>query len=119
MATVAKHEIGATLPPKTTEEENTVTAGQRHINIMWESTQARIALFTVFTNNGLNAILCLVVIIFELDVSVTQMALITLCLQPISLTTGIVIGFYFGRTNHTAIGGIGKKDTHNTEYTGR
>lgn len=105
---------GATLPPETTEEENTVTAGQRKVNIMWETTQARIALFTVITNLGLNAILCVVVVMFGIEVSVTQMALVTLCLQPVSLTTGIVIGFYFSRTNHVNIGGTGKKEQGQT-----
>lgn len=97
------------LPPTTTQEENIISAGQRTINIMWETTQARIAIFTVFSNIILNSVLSLFVIFVGVDVTANQMALITLCMQPISLTTGIVIGFYFSRTNHSTIGGVGKK----------
>lgn len=95
--------------PTTTEEEQSVTAGQRVVNLMWETTQARIAVYVVAVNLGLNSILCFSILIFNTDLNPNQLALVTLCLQPISLTTGIVIGFYFSRTNHTAIGGTGNK----------
>lgn len=95
--------------PTTTEEEQTVTAGQRIVNLMWETTQARIAVWTVFSNIALNSLLCISVVFLDIQVTNNQMAVISLCLQPISLTTGIVIGFYFSRTNHTAIGGTGHK----------
>lgn len=95
--------------PNTTQEEQSVTAGQRLVNLMWETTQARIAVWTVFSSIALNSLLCLGVILFNIQVTNNQMAVISLCLQPITLTTGIVIGFYFSRTNHTAIGGTGHK----------
>lgn len=36
--------------PTTTEEEQAVTAGQRVVNLMWEKTQARIAVVTGHCN---------------------------------------------------------------------
>jgi hypothetical protein len=35
-----------------------------------------------------------------------------------SVAFGTVVGFYFSRTNHAAIGGVGKKP-HDGEYRGR
>lgn len=95
--------------PNTTEEEQNVTAGQRTINLMWETTQAKIAVFVVVVHLALNSILAITVVALDLDLKPNQLALITLCIQPISLTSGIVIGFYYSRTNHTAIGGTGPK----------
>lgn len=95
--------------PTTTEEEQAVTAGQRAVNILWETTQSKIAVVTVFSSIAINAILCLTVVFMNIQVTNNQMAVISLCIQPITLTTGIVIGFYFSRTNHTAIGGTGPK----------
>lgn len=95
--------------PTTTQEEQAVTAGQREVNMMWERTQSVIARVTVFSSIALNAVLCVVIVGLNIQVTNNQMAVISLCLQPITLTTGIVIGFYFSRTNHTAIGGTGHK----------
>lgn len=95
--------------PTTTEEEQTVTAGQRVVNLLWENTQSKIAVWTVLSSIALNSLLCMTIIGFDIEVNNNQMAIISLCLQPITLTTGIVIGFYFSRTNHTAIGGTGHK----------
>lgn len=94
--------------PNTTEEEQAVTAGQREVNMMWERTQSLIARVTVFSSIILDGSLCISVI-FSIELTANQLALINLCLQPINLITGIVIGFYFSRTNHTAIGGTGAK----------
>lgn len=96
--------------PTTTEQEDITKEGQRRINLIWENTQSRIALSVVFVNLFLNSVLCLIVLIFNLDITANKLALLSLLVNPISLTMGIVIGFYFGRTNHTAIGGIGKKE---------
>lgn len=94
--------------PTTTQEEQAVTAGQREVNMMWERTQSLIARVTVFSSIILDGALCISVI-FSIELTANQLALINLCLQPINLITGIVIGFYFSRTNHTAIGGTGAK----------
>lgn len=94
--------------PTTTQEEQAVTAGQREVNMMWERTQSLIARVTVFSSIVLDGALC-VSVIFNSELTPNQLSLINLCLQPINLITGIVIGFYFSRTNHTAIGGTGHK----------
>lgn len=65
------------------------TAGQRRVNLIWESTQATIALGVTGTTLYVTAN----------TVSETAFAL---------LSNGffLVIGFYFGRTNHQKTGGI-------------
>lgn len=78
-----------TLPPTTTAEGDRVTSGQRHINRVWEYTQAAIALMITG-------------------------AIVYTSIQGIAsdnLSNGffLIIGFYFGRLNHAAIGGVGRK----------
>jgi hypothetical protein len=97
-AAADKRLIHAVVEPATTAEQNRKTAGQRQINLIWEVTQAAIAL------------------------SVTTMTLYTAAklalLNPaqnaafllLSNAFFLVIGFYFGRTNHTRTGGIGGSD---------
>lgn len=89
--------MAKSLPPTTTAEENVVTAGQRAINKVWEITQAVVAMMVT--------IAFLFCEIREIDSEAVRMAFT------------LVIGFYFSRTNHTAIGGIGKKPEGN--YIGR
>lgn len=109
---------GATLAPTTTEQQDEITAGQRAINRIWENTQSRIALMVVISGVLVNSIVILFIIFLDKEVSVTQLALISISLQFINLTTGIVIGFYFSRTNHSAQGGVGPK-VADAPYTGR
>lgn len=115
--TVKKDE-GITLSPTTTEQEDKVAEGQRAINLIWENTQSRIALFVVLMGVLLNTVVVLLIILFNREATVTQLSLISICLQFINLTVGIVIGFYFSRTNHAATGGTGKKPDI-PPYTGR
>jgi len=105
------------LAPNTTAQQDLTTAGQRAISLVWENTQARIALFVVIIGILTNALVIIVVIFLDKEITVNQLALISICLQFINLTTGIVIGFYFSRTNHQAIGGIGPKPS--SPYEGR
>lgn len=116
-ATVIKGE-GVTLSPRTTEQDDLVTEGQRRINLIWETTQSRIAIFVVGSGILVNSILVGSIIFFNREVSVTQLSLISISLQFINLTVGIVIGFYFSRINHQAIGGVGPKPEMEA-YTGR
>lgn len=86
------------LPPTTTAQEDIVTAGQRQINYIWELTQAGIA------------------------VAVT-LGMIFVPLGGVQNDTlenafFLIVGFYFSRTNHTAIGGVGRKPAM-PEYRGR
>lgn len=106
------------MPPTTTEQEDIVSAGQRTVNLIWENTQSRIALLVVVAGVFVNSVVVLFIIGVNREVSVTQLSLISICLQFINLTVGIVIGFYFSRTNHSATGGTGRKPDI-PPYTGR
>lgn len=79
----------------TTVEQDRKTAGQRQINLLWELTQAIIALsvttITLYTASQL---------------AVLQSAE-TASFLLLSNAFFLVIGFYFGRTNHQRTGGIG------------
>lgn len=109
---------GATLAPTTTEQQDVTTAGQRYINRVWEFTQSAIALMTVISGVLINSIIIFFVILKDAEVSTSQLSLISISLQFINLTTGIIIGFYFSRTNHSAQGGVGPK-VADAPYTGR
>lgn len=105
------------MPESTIEQQDKTTAGQRRINLIWENTQSKIALFVVVVGVSVNALVIVLCILYIKEVSVNQLALVSICLQFINLTAGIVIGFYFSRTNHQAIGGEGPKPTQ--KYEGR
>lgn len=111
-------EQGITLAPTTTEQQDITTAGQRAINKIWEYTQSAIALVVVISGVLINSVVILFVIFKNAEVSTSQLSLITISLQFINLTTGIIIGFYFSRTNHSAQGGVGPK-VADAPYTGR
>ena len=97
------------LPSTTTVEEDNVTAGQRKVNLIWEYTQAIIAIGVIFTTM-LSGLLVVIAKMYynmkDLDIPVI-----------LGVAFGTVIGFYFGKTNHSAIGGLGKKPTQ--KYIGR
>lgn len=78
-----------TLPPKTTEQEDMVTAGQRKINLLWETTQSVIAIGVTGAT-----IYCSV---HNIDSPVLNNAFF------------LVVSMYLVRTNHKLIGGIGPK----------
>jgi len=74
-------------PSTTTLEEDRLTLGERRINLIWEITQALIAITIVLAN---------VVAAFR-EVIPTQSVLLANAFF-------LVIGFYFGRTNHARMG---------------
>ena len=78
-----------TLPPTTTEEGDRVTSGQRHINRVWEYTQAAIALM--------------------ITGAIVYTSIMGIASDNLSNGFFLIIGFYFGRLNHQAIGGTGAK----------
>lgn len=86
------------LPPDTTAEEDITTAGQRKVNLIWEATQATIA------------ILITGAMIYSEIKSLESVA--------IRMGFSLIVGFYFSRTNHQAIGGVGRKPA-SQKYTGR
>lgn len=82
------------LPPTPT---NLTLASQRRINLIWECTQALVAIMVTasFLYCEINKI------------------------ESVAVRMGfsLIIGFYFSRTNHSAVGGVGRKA--NPKYIGR
>lgn len=85
------------LTPTTTAQQDMVTAGQRKINLIWEFTQAAVSIIITMA-----VVYCEVA---KIDSSTIRGAFF------------LIIGFYFSRTNHTQIGGVGDKPQPN--YQGR
>jgi hypothetical protein len=85
--------IPTTIDPTTTAEQDRVTAGQRRINRVWEFTQSVVSLLVVFTT-------AVGVLVRVFHPAATAL--------PAEWWTivGLVIGFYFSRTNHTKTGGV-------------
>lgn len=93
------------LSPNTTAQEDITFAGQRKINLIWEVTQSAIALLAMSTA---------LVVSSKLALSDRQSEAAYVFLTGMA---GLIIGFYFSRTNHSAIGGVGAKPE--PPYTGR
>jgi len=72
------------MPPPLTPNDIT-SKGQRRINLIWECTQAAIAILVVSAN------------VLAAFIGSTQMTLL-------GNAFFLVIGFYFGRTNHARLG---------------
>jgi len=90
------------LAATTTFQEDLTRAGQRRINLIWEYTQAIIAITVILVS-----MVAAVVASYQgKEVSAF-----------LSFVCGNVVGFYFSRTNHAAVGGIGPKPEG--RYTGR
>ncbi len=87
-------------PPTTTAQQDLTTHGQRRINLIWEVTQAGIALAVTTATLYVSAKLALL--------QPAQTAAFLL----LSNAFFLVIGFYFGRTNHTRVGGVGPHDVY-------
>ncbi len=85
------------LPPTTTAQQDVVTAGQRRINLIWEVTQSLISLI--------------------ITVAVVYCAVKTITSEVLTNAFFLIVGFYFSRTNHSAIGGVGVRPF--SPYEGR
>jgi len=93
------------LPAATTAQQDLTFAGQRRVNLIWEHTQAIIALVVVIA-----AMFVGILAAFRSkggDIPTI-----------ISVAFGTVVGFYFSRTNHVAIGGVGPQP-RDDPYKGR
>lgn len=90
------------LAATTTFQQDLTTAGQRKVNLIWEYTQAMVAIFVV----ALTMIGSIYGMIYGLQIP-----------NLIAVAFGTVVGFYFSRTNHAAIGSIGAKPLQ--PYVGR
>lgn len=109
LATVIKGE-GQTLAPTTTEEGDRVTAGQRHISRVWEYSQAFIAIIVT----GSTVYVLAKLAIAHDEVTANQL----ISAMQLNVMTTLILTFYFARTNHVAIGGVGKKADEGV-YQGR
>lgn len=93
------------------------TESQRNINRTWEDTQMRLAILTVgtFVLAHLFVVVTIaLVLVLRWDTLsdnpaaiAVLVAILTASLGAIASTASLVIGFYFGRTNHTRTGGVG------------
>ncbi len=90
--------------PTTTTQQDLTTAGQRKVNLIWECTQAAVALLVVGAN-----------IAVWLRATFAGGAIVIP--EGLSNALFLIVGFYFSRTNHSAIGGIGQKPS--PKYEGR
>lgn len=86
------------LPSKTTPEQDRTTLSQRRVNLIWEITQAVIAVTVTVSSLIVAAVLTL----RGNDGSAAFLLL--------SNAFFLIIGFYFSRTNHTKVGGVGDKE---------
>jgi hypothetical protein len=93
------------LPATTTFQQDLVMAGQRNINLIWETTQGKIAVYVILGTMGIYALVLTLSLGFGRDLTTAQ----ALVLGFVNgLATGVA-SFYFSRTNHTAIGGVGAR----------
>lgn len=86
---------GKALAPNTTEQDDLVTAGQRRINLIWELTQALVAVSITWS------IIYMRIKGLESDGTLTNAFF-------------LIVSMYFIRTNHKLIGGV-----PNQKYEGR
>lgn len=77
--------------------EAAITKGQRRINLIWETTQSAIS------------ILVTLAILYTSINSISN--------ETLTNAFFLIVGFYFSRTNHAAIGGVGTKPMQ--AYEGR
>jgi len=89
------------VPATTTFQDDLVTAGQRHINVMWERTQQIIAVFVSVAVT----LVCSTLVLRGGDDTLRMAAF--MFLTNVSL---LILGTYFQRTNHTKTGGVSSKD---------
>ena len=93
------------LRTSTKEYREHIVRGQQRVNILWERTQAFIAVVVVIANMAVGV---------HIGFSGSKDTA-----APPILSNGLflVVGFYFSRTNHERVGGVGEKET--SKYTGR
>lgn len=99
--------VDKSMSPTTTVEEDKTIQGQRDINQLWERTQAIIAVLVVISN---------MIVGTAQGIGVVETVEFPFIL---SSSLFLVIGFYFSRTNHQAIGGLGYKANQEQIYKGR
>jgi len=96
-ATVAPDTVVAS--PVTTQEQDRVTLGQRRINVLWEVTQAIVAVLVTAVT-----LACSATLIIRGEKGAEAFLLM-------SNAFFVVISTYLTRTNHTKTGGVGPNET--------
>lgn len=89
----------ATAPPTTTAEQDRRTKSQRQINNVWEYTQSYVAVVVVTTT----ALGVFIGRILQGNGDASTPSVLPFPAEWWTIV-GLVIGFYFGRTNHSRIG---------------
>ena len=97
------------------EDTQRIFEGQRAINLIWESTQAQLAKGVVFFTVAVNGSVTMISVFLRVEITASQM----IGLSFLNMVCSGVISFYFGRTNHASVGGVGPKSPGETIYTGR
>lgn len=97
------------IAPTTTAAQDLVGAGQRRVNLIWETMQAMIAASVVGSALYVASRLALVVLLPT--ATEQQTATANTAFMLLSNLVSLVIGFYFGRTNHQRTGGVGVTQT--------
>lgn len=113
---IQRQSTDPSLPAKTTFQEDLVTASQRRVNLIWEYTQAAIALMVVACTM-IAGLYTLVRPTVTVGTGVNLVQVPSQIPNLIGVAFGMVTGFYFSRTNHEKVGGIGLKPPSN--YEGR
>lgn len=103
-ATVVTSAGNIVASPTSTEEEDRGTAGQREVNMLWENTQAKLAIAIVRVVLAVAGLLSLTAMLPW--ASERQIALAITAFMLLSSLSTLVIGFYYGRTNHQKVGGV-------------
>lgn len=97
--------VHQSMPPTTTAQEDMTTAGQRKVNLIWEYTQSIVTISVVGSNMFVAIINGIKGVGIDNHPAILSSALF------------LILGFYYSRTNHAAIGGVGEKPTE--KYRGR
>lgn len=103
------HEKSESLPANTTHEQDLRSAGQRDINMIWETTQRHIALFVIV----IAGLVASFIIVYSLVTDRKESALVLAAFTLLSNIGFLIAGFYFSRTNHARIGDDRPMDDRN------
>lgn len=86
------------MPSSTTREQDRHTRGQRRVNLIWETTQAAIAIGVIGATLWVDSIIA----VYGREASEISSS----ALMQLNVMSALVTGFYFGRTNHQRVGGV-------------
>jgi cobalamin synthase len=96
-----KEQSAVSIAPNTTAEEQRKAESQRQISAIWEKTQMKVALSVIWVSLLVSGVLA--TLGKYLGTPDLQLAAIVFLFGVANLVTG----FYFGRTNHQRVGGVG------------